>query len=155
MKSNQARPGFELVSSCPHPATITITPRAPPIAFCFIDCVASLEKYVVKFSFLSCFRKYYVEVYSFSTDNIFFILFQILFSEVRSWPLIILFGRFTGDFIAVSEQILQMFFPLQNLVLGWYFCIRGAFFTSLHSLHLQSDIRMLCLSIPEFLILLI
>ena len=29
MKCNQARPGF-VVSSCPHPAKITITPRAPP-----------------------------------------------------------------------------------------------------------------------------
>ena len=29
MKCNEARPGFELVSSCPNPATITITPRAP------------------------------------------------------------------------------------------------------------------------------
>ena len=31
MKCNQFRPGFELVSPCPIPATITITPRAPPI----------------------------------------------------------------------------------------------------------------------------
>ena len=29
MKCNQSGPGFELVSSCPYPATITITPRAP------------------------------------------------------------------------------------------------------------------------------
>ena len=28
MKCNQSRPGFELVSSCPILATITITPRA-------------------------------------------------------------------------------------------------------------------------------
>ena len=27
---NQSRPGFELVSPCPFPTTITITPRAPP-----------------------------------------------------------------------------------------------------------------------------
>ena len=31
MKCNQDHPGFELVSSCPHPATINITPRAPPL----------------------------------------------------------------------------------------------------------------------------
>ena len=31
MKCNQSRPGFELVSPCPYPATITITPRAPPV----------------------------------------------------------------------------------------------------------------------------
>ena len=30
MKCNQPRPGFELVSPCPFPTTITITPRAPP-----------------------------------------------------------------------------------------------------------------------------
>ena len=30
MKCNQSRPGFELKSPCPIPATITITPRAPP-----------------------------------------------------------------------------------------------------------------------------
>ena len=31
MKCNQSRPGLELVSPCPFPKTITITPRAPPI----------------------------------------------------------------------------------------------------------------------------
>ena len=30
MKCNRSRPGFELVSSCPFPRTITVTPRAPP-----------------------------------------------------------------------------------------------------------------------------
>ena len=30
MKCNQSRPGFELVSPCPFPKTITTTPRAPP-----------------------------------------------------------------------------------------------------------------------------
>ena len=30
MKCNQSRPGFELVSPCPFPTTITITPRASP-----------------------------------------------------------------------------------------------------------------------------
>ena len=30
MKCNQPCPGFELVSPCPFPMTITITPRAPP-----------------------------------------------------------------------------------------------------------------------------
>ena len=30
MKCNQSRPGFELMSLCPFPMTITITPRAPP-----------------------------------------------------------------------------------------------------------------------------
>ena len=29
MRCNQSRPGFELVSLCPFPTTITITPRAP------------------------------------------------------------------------------------------------------------------------------
>ena len=30
MKCNQSRPGFELLSPCPIPTTITITPLAPP-----------------------------------------------------------------------------------------------------------------------------
>ena len=30
MKCNHSRPGFELVSPCPFPTTITTTPRAPP-----------------------------------------------------------------------------------------------------------------------------
>ena len=30
MKCNQSCPGIELVSPCPYPVTITITPRAPP-----------------------------------------------------------------------------------------------------------------------------
>ena len=29
MKCNQSGPGFELVSPCPFPTTIAITPRAP------------------------------------------------------------------------------------------------------------------------------
>ena len=36
MKCNQPRPGFELVSPCPFPTTITITPRA---RFWFIRCI--------------------------------------------------------------------------------------------------------------------
>ena len=35
MKCNQSRPGFELVSSCPFPTTINITPRVLPSLFCF------------------------------------------------------------------------------------------------------------------------
>ena len=31
MKCNQSGPGFELLSPCPYPATITITSRTPPI----------------------------------------------------------------------------------------------------------------------------
>ena len=31
MKYSQSRPGFELVSPCPFPTTITITPQAPPL----------------------------------------------------------------------------------------------------------------------------
>ena len=31
MKCNQSGPGFELVSPCPYPAMITITPQAPPL----------------------------------------------------------------------------------------------------------------------------
>ncbi len=31
MECNQSRPGFELVSPCSFPTTITITPRAPPL----------------------------------------------------------------------------------------------------------------------------
>ena len=30
--ANQSRPGFELVSPCPFPTTITITPRVPPFS---------------------------------------------------------------------------------------------------------------------------
>ena len=32
MKCNRSRPGFELVSPCPFPTTITITPRALPVS---------------------------------------------------------------------------------------------------------------------------
>ena len=39
MKCNQSRPGFELVSPCPFPTTITITPRAPPIYIYMCVCV--------------------------------------------------------------------------------------------------------------------
>ena len=33
MKCNQSHPGFELVSLCPFPTKITITPRTPPHLF--------------------------------------------------------------------------------------------------------------------------
>ena len=39
MKCNEFRPGFELVSSCSFPTTITITPQAPPtltVAYIYI-----------------------------------------------------------------------------------------------------------------------
>ena len=39
-------PGFELVSPCPYPATITITPRAPPIVLM-----------LMMMSILCCYRK--------------------------------------------------------------------------------------------------
>ena len=39
MKCNQSRLGFELVSPCPFPTTITITPRAPP---CYIAIVETI-----------------------------------------------------------------------------------------------------------------
>ena len=35
MKCNQSRPGFELVSPCPFPTSITITQRAPPNLYDF------------------------------------------------------------------------------------------------------------------------
>ena len=36
MKCNQPRQGFELVSPCPFPTTITITPRAPPYIYIYM-----------------------------------------------------------------------------------------------------------------------
>ena len=39
MKCNQSRPGFEPVSPCPFPPTITITPRVPPIKLLFFPCL--------------------------------------------------------------------------------------------------------------------
>ena len=37
MKCNQPRPGFELMSPCPFPTTITITPWAPPFTYWHIN----------------------------------------------------------------------------------------------------------------------
>ena len=37
MKCNQSRPGFELVSQCPFPTTITITQRVPPVSCLFFN----------------------------------------------------------------------------------------------------------------------
>ena len=73
MKCNQSRPGFELVSPCPFPRTVTITPRAPPLinnkdTFCveesatpFLDCStlpsvlynANVKQGGIKYHFLS------------------------------------------------------------------------------------------------------
>ena len=40
---NQSRPGFELVSPCPFPTAITITPRAPFSAQVFIPLIRFLQ----------------------------------------------------------------------------------------------------------------
>ena len=48
MKCNQSRPGFELVSPCPFPTTISITPRVPP----FICLYASFTNLQEEFSFV-------------------------------------------------------------------------------------------------------
>ena len=37
MKCNQSGPGFELVSPCPYPATITSTPREPPTTYTLVS----------------------------------------------------------------------------------------------------------------------
>ena len=37
MKCNQSSPGIELVSPCPYPVTITITPRAPQLTWLDVD----------------------------------------------------------------------------------------------------------------------
>ena len=45
MKCNQSGPGFELVSPCPYPATITITPRegdSYPYLAMSSQCLSSL-----------------------------------------------------------------------------------------------------------------
>ena len=52
MKCNQSRPGFELVSPCPYPATITITPRAP---FKSVDAVQNRDD-CVRDAFITSLR---------------------------------------------------------------------------------------------------
>ena len=44
MKCNKWRPGFELVSPCPFPATITITLRAPPFFYWYSFGIKSHTK---------------------------------------------------------------------------------------------------------------
>ena len=44
MKCNQRRPGFELVSPCPFPTMITITPRAPADTGCVWEGVGGRTK---------------------------------------------------------------------------------------------------------------
>ena len=51
VKWYQSRPGFELVSLCPFPTTITITPRAPPIntlwKILLIPTINTLRKFLL------------------------------------------------------------------------------------------------------------
>ena len=44
MKCNQSRPGFELVSPCSFPTTITITPRAP-LCICYIVLAQTIVRH--------------------------------------------------------------------------------------------------------------
>ena len=55
MKCNQYRPGFELVSPCPFPTTITITPRAPPRVNCILLKIYSSLSFVLKKIHISFF----------------------------------------------------------------------------------------------------
>ncbi len=53
MKCNQSRPGFELVSPCPFPTTITITPRAPPqLVGCVLWHINLCRLFNAKFIFM-------------------------------------------------------------------------------------------------------
>ena len=45
---NAISPGFELVSPCPIPTTITITPRAPPYDDDDDDEITHKNKYAIK-----------------------------------------------------------------------------------------------------------
>ncbi len=75
VKCNQSRSGFELVSPCPFPTTITITPRAPPntmgIYFIMPVCRCSFGLIVIvldSYPFLQSF-----ELYSFYIIHFIFI----------------------------------------------------------------------------------
>ena len=57
MKCNQSGPGFELVSPCPFPTTITITPRAPPF-FCNNQQKQQQKNSDFSFSWSSCLTKH-------------------------------------------------------------------------------------------------
>ena len=72
MKCNQSRPWFELVSLCPFPTTITITPRATPlhyehllnsntVSFDIVTDVLQRDSFV---PFLSLIRLNYVQILS-------------------------------------------------------------------------------------------
>ena len=54
MKCNQPRLGFELVSPCPFPMTITITPRAPPNNFSLAG-ISPYKRSVFFFCFFGVF----------------------------------------------------------------------------------------------------
>ena len=56
MKCNQSSPGFELVSPCPFPTTIIITPRAPPISIIIISTQLYIFKYFDLFFIVKGFR---------------------------------------------------------------------------------------------------
>ena len=53
MKCKQSRPGFELVSLCPFPTTITITPRAPPPnpVYAYISNICTICKHMLSITF--------------------------------------------------------------------------------------------------------
>ena len=53
MKCNQSRPGFELVSPCPFPITITITPRVLPRAPYIYIYIYMICKQILLITFLN------------------------------------------------------------------------------------------------------
>ena len=46
MKCNQSTARFELVSPCPFPTTMTITPREPPRIFIYMNVSIQFEKFI-------------------------------------------------------------------------------------------------------------
>ena len=66
MKCNQSRPVFELVSPCPFPKTITITPRAPPHSYLYIINLFVLKCNLVKILHLLLLNLYVLSFYTYS-----------------------------------------------------------------------------------------
>ena len=64
MKCNQSRPGFELMSSCPHPATITITPWAPPNTIFYRCLLRNIDKLVFRVYHRPSRKNDYIYFYS-------------------------------------------------------------------------------------------
>ena len=112
MKCNQSRPGFELVSPCPFPTTITNTPWAPPSLYTNSNnpTLQFIPNYLPVFSFLFCTTLYlYLQI---NISSSFFSsckIISFLLSPLKYLPYIYIYTLFFTYYPYIYLSFIYLF----------------------------------------------